>query len=151
MLSERLGEIGMRIRSDRHTGYSTLCSLAGGRSRLLHNLIDIDRDTITAEIFGTLKPSIGRSHAKVRLENFDVARTTAGIFLVEFLNLKSHTELIDSSSSSITISNSNQTRISQIITKLRNSSNTYRTVQIRRRRNCRTNRRTKSTTLDSQR
>ena len=56
----------------------------------------------------------------------------------------------DGSSSSISRSDSNQTRLRQIITKLRNSSNTYRTVQIRRRRNCRTNRRTKSTTIDSQ-
>ena len=97
MLSERLGEIGMRIRSDRHTSDSTLCSLAGSRSRLLHNLIDIDGDTVTTEILRTLKTGIRRSHAKVRLENFNVARTTTSVFLIELLNLERHTELIDGS------------------------------------------------------
>jgi hypothetical protein len=41
MLSERLGEIGMGIRGNRHTGNGTLCSLTGSRSGLLNNLIDV--------------------------------------------------------------------------------------------------------------
>ena len=97
MLSERLGEIGMGIRGNRHTGNGTLCSLTGSRSGLLHNLIDIDGDTVTAEIFGTLKASIGRSHAEMRLKNFDVARTTTGVFLIKLLNLERHAELINGS------------------------------------------------------
>ena len=97
MLRERLGEIGMRIGSDRHTSHSTLCSLAGGRSRLLHNLIDINGDTVATEILGTLKAGIRRSHAKMRLENFDIAGTATGIFLIKLLNLERHTKLIDRS------------------------------------------------------
>ena len=97
VLRKRLGEIGMSIRSDRHTGDGTLCSLAGGRSRLLHNLIDIDGDTVTTKIFGTLKTGIRRSHTKMRLENFNIAGTTTGVFLVELLNLERHTKLINRS------------------------------------------------------
>ena len=97
MLSKRFGEIGMRIRSNRHTSYSTLCSFAGSGSRLLHNLIDIDRDTVTTEVFGTLEAGIRRSHTKMRLENFDIARTTASIFLIKLLNLERHAELINRS------------------------------------------------------
>ena len=115
VLRERLGEIGMRIRSDRHTGNSTLCRLTGGRSGLLHNLIDIDGDTVTTEIFRTLKASIGRSHAKVRFENFDIARTTAGIFLIKLLNLERHTELIDRSTET---AGSNSIKVNRIKTWL---------------------------------
>ena len=97
MLRERLREIRMGIRSDRHTSHGTLCSLTGSRGRLLDNLIDINGDTVTTEIFGTLKTGIRRSHAKMRLENLNITRTTAGILLVELLNLERHTELIDRS------------------------------------------------------
>ena len=97
VLSKRLGEIGMRIRSDGHTSDSTLCRLARSRGRLLHNLINVNGDTVTAEIFGTLEASIGRSHTEMRLENFNVTRTTTGVFLIELLNLKRHTKLIDRS------------------------------------------------------
>ena len=97
MLSERLGKIGMRIRSDRHTGYSTLCRLTGGRSGLLDNLINIDGDTVTTEIFGTLKTGIGRSHTEMRLKNLDISGTTTGVFLIKLLNLKRHTKLINRS------------------------------------------------------
>ena len=115
MLSKRFGKIGMRIRSNRHTGYSTLCSLAGGRSRLLHNLIDIDRDTITTEIFGTLKTGIRRSHAEMRLENFDIARTTTGVFLIELLNLERHAKLINGSTKT---TGSNSIKVNRIKTGL---------------------------------
>nr|DAI06735.1 MAG TPA: hypothetical protein [Microviridae sp.] len=135
MLCERLGEIRMSIRSDRHTGNSTLCSLAGSRSRLLHNLIDINGDTVTTEIFGTLKTGIRRSHTKMRLENFDIARTAASILLIELLNLKRHTELINRSGSGITGSNSNQTGLRKIITKLCLSRDTQKIQRINRTRN----------------
>ena len=126
MLSKRFGKIGMRIRSNRHTSYSTLCSLAGGRSRLLHNLIDIDRDTITTEIFGTLKTGIRRSHAEMRLENFNIAGTATGVFLIELLNLERHTKLIDRSTettgrNSIKV-NRVKTGLVSTTTKTRNAS-----------------------------
>ena len=97
MLRERLREIRMSIRSNRHTSNSTLCSLTGSRGRLLDNLIDIDGDTVTAKIFGTLKAGIRRSHAEMRLENFDIAGTAASVFLIKLLNLESHAELINRS------------------------------------------------------
>ena len=126
MLRKRLGKIRMSIRSDRHTSHSTLCSLTGGRSRLLHNLIDIDGDTVTTEVFGTLEAGIRRSHTKMRLENFNIARTAASIFLIKLLNLERHTELINRSTkatgrNSIKV-NRVKTRLVSTTTKTSNAS-----------------------------
>jgi len=115
MLSERFGKVGMRIRSNRHTGYSTLCSLAGSRGRLLDNLIDINGDTVTTEILGTLKAGIRRSNTKMRLKNLDIARTAAGVFLIELLNLERHAQLIDRSTET---TGSNSIKVNRIKTGL---------------------------------
>ena len=54
MLRERLGEVGMFIRSKGLTNNSTLGSRAGLSTGLLNDLIDIDRHSVTAEIFRPL-------------------------------------------------------------------------------------------------
>nr|DAF72177.1 MAG TPA: hypothetical protein [Microviridae sp.] len=115
MFRERFGEIRMSIRSDRHTSNGTLCSLTRSRSGLLHNLIDVNRDTITTEILGTLKTSIGRSHTKMRFKNLDVTGTTASVFLVELLNLERHAELINRSTKT---TGRNSIKVNRVKTRL---------------------------------
>ena len=59
VLRKRLNEIGMTISCLRHTNYSTLWGRRTRTStRLLHNLIDINRNTVTAKIFRTLQAGI---------------------------------------------------------------------------------------------
>ena len=68
MLGKGLNKIRMRIRSLRHSDNSTLRSRSAGAStRLLHNLVNINRHTITAEILRTLEPGIRGSNTEVRL------------------------------------------------------------------------------------
>ena len=86
----------MTISSLRHTDNSTLRSSTGLRTALLDDLVNIDRDTITAEVFGTLQAGIRGSHAEMRFQNFDIAGTAAGITFIQFLNLKSKTKLVNS-------------------------------------------------------
>ena len=95
MLRERLGKVRMGIRSERLTNNGTLGSTGRFRAGLLDDLIDIDGYTVTAEIFGTLKPSIGRRHTEERADNLSITRTATGLLLIEFLNLERKTKLVN--------------------------------------------------------
>nr|CAI9750414.1 hypothetical protein HNKKKWOX_HNKKKWOX_CDS_0008 [Microvirus sp.] len=106
MLRERLKEIGMSISSLRHANNSTLRRTSRFRTGLLHNLVYIDRHTVTAEILRTLKASIRRRHTEERAHNLSITRTATGLLFIKLLNLKSKTKLVNRSSLSITILNS---------------------------------------------
>ena len=103
MLHKGLNKIAMNIRSDRKGSSITKRGTVRLRTTTLNNLININRNTITAEVFGALETGIRRGNAKMRLEDFNVTGTTTGIFLVQLLNLESHTELINRSSRHSTI------------------------------------------------
>ena len=111
MLRKRLHKVRIGISSLRHTNYSTLRSIGTGTStRLLNNLININRNTIAAEILGTLQTGIRRGHAKMRLKHLNITSTTTSITLIEFLNLESETELINRCNNGITRRNSPKVR-----------------------------------------
>ena len=112
VLCEGLREVRVLISSKRLTNNSTLRSSAGLSTGLLNDLIDIDRNTITAKILRTLQASIRGSHTEERPDNLSIARTTTGLSLIEFLNLESKPKLIDRSGNSATIKLTNKTRIS---------------------------------------
>ena len=93
----------MAVSSKRHTDNSTLRSIHRFTStRLLDNLIHVDGSAITAKIFRTLQTGIRGSHTKEAPHNLSIAGATTSLLLVEFLNLESKAELIDSCNSRIT-------------------------------------------------
>nr|DAH71733.1 MAG TPA: hypothetical protein [Microviridae sp.] len=98
VLNERLDKVTMNVSSNRKSGSIAERSARRLSSRGLHNLIDINRNTVAAKILRTLEASIGRSNAKMRLKNFNIPSTSSCVLLIKLLNLESHAELIDSSS-----------------------------------------------------
>ena len=103
MLNKRLDKIAMHISCDRESSSITKRSSIGLSCRALYHLIDINRDTITAKILRTLEASIGRSNAKMRLEDFNIPSASSCILFIKFLHLKSHAELVDSGSGNRTV------------------------------------------------
>ena len=97
MFSERLGKVGMGICSQRLTDNGTLRSTSGFSTGLLNDLVYIDGNTITAEIFGTLKASIRRNNAEERADNLSITRTTTSKLFIVLLNLESKTKLVNRS------------------------------------------------------
>nr|DAE96580.1 MAG TPA: hypothetical protein [Microviridae sp.] len=106
MLNERLDKVTMKVSSNRKSGSIAERSTIRLSSRGLHNLVDINRNTVATKILRTLETSIGRSNAKMRLEDFSVPSTSSCILFIEFLDLKSHAKLIDSGSGNRTVINS---------------------------------------------
>ena len=103
MLHKRLDKITMHIGSNTKGGSITKRSAISLSSGILDDLVDINRYTIAAKILRALKTSIGRGNAEMRLENFNVPSTSSCILFIKFLYLKSHAELIDSSSGNRTV------------------------------------------------
>nr|DAF64273.1 MAG TPA: hypothetical protein [Microviridae sp. ctemt10] len=97
MLHKRLDKITMHIGSNTKGGSITKRSAISLSSGILHDLVDINRNTIAAKILRTLKTSIGRGNAEMRLENFNVPSTSSCILLVKLLNLEGHAKLVNSS------------------------------------------------------
>ena len=96
MLNKGLNKITMNVSSNRESGSiaeRTAINLSRG---ILDNLIDINRYTVAAKILRTLEASIGRSNAKMRLKDFNVPSTSPSVFLIKFLDLKGHAQLVDS-------------------------------------------------------
>ena len=96
MLNKGLNKITMNVSSNRESGSITKRSAISLSSGILDDLVDINRNTIAAKILRTLKTSIGRGNAKMRLKDFNVPSTTSCILLVKFLDLKGHAQLVDS-------------------------------------------------------
>ena len=103
MLNKRLNKVTMNVSSNRKGSRITERSSISLGCRVLHHLIDIDRYAIPAKILRTLETSIGRSNAKMRLEDFNVPSTSSCILFIKFLYLKSHAELVDSGSGNGTV------------------------------------------------
>ena len=97
MLHKRLHEIAMNIGSQRISSSIAKRSSAFGSRTLLDNLVDIDGDTITTKILRPLETSIRRSDAKMRLQDLNITSTATSITLIKLLDLKSSSQLIDSS------------------------------------------------------
>ena len=96
MLNKGLNKITMNVSSNRESGsIAERSAISLGRG-ILDNLIDINRYTVAAKILRTLEASIGRSNAKMRLKDFNVPSTSPSVFLIKFLDLKGHAQLVDS-------------------------------------------------------
>lgn len=97
VLHERLHKVTMDVSSQRVSGSITKGSSAFGSGTLLDNLVDIDGDTITTKILRPLETSIRRSDAKMRFQDLNITSTATSITLIKLLDLKSSSQLIDSS------------------------------------------------------
>ena len=96
MLNKGLNKITMNVSSNRESGsIAERSAISLGRG-ILDNLIDINRYTVAAKILRTLEASIGRSNAKMRLKDFNIPGTSSSVFLIKFLDLKGHAQLVDS-------------------------------------------------------
>jgi len=97
MLHKRLHEIAVNIGSQRISSSIAKRSSAFGGRTLLYNLIDIDGNTGSTKILRPLETSIRRSNAKMRLQDLNITSTATSITLIKLLDLKSSSQLIDSS------------------------------------------------------
>ena len=95
MFRKRTGKTIGIIMGNRQSDRITLRSRARSSRRLLNNLIDIDANTITAEVFGTLQPGIGRGNTKMRFNHLNITSTATSITLKKFLHLERHTKLVN--------------------------------------------------------
>ena len=103
MLNKGLNKITMNVSSNRESGsIAERSAISLGRG-ILDNLIDINRYTVAAKILRALKTSVRRGNTKMRLKDFNVPSTSSCILFIKFLYLKSHAELIDSSSGNRTV------------------------------------------------
>ena len=97
MLNKALSKVGMHIGSERHSASITERRRTGNGPRILNNLVNRYRNTVTAKILRALKASIRGSNSKMGLEGLNVAGTTTSTPFIKLLNLESSTKLIDSS------------------------------------------------------
>nr|DAW08788.1 MAG TPA: hypothetical protein [Microviridae sp.] len=97
VLHERLHKVTMDVSSQRVSGSITKRSSAFGGRTLLYNLIDIDGNTGSTKILRPLETSIRRSNAKMRFQDLNITSTATSITLIKLLDLKSSSQLIDSS------------------------------------------------------
>ena len=97
VLNKALSKIGMHIGSERHSTSITERRRTGNGPGILNNLINTDRNTITTKILRALKASIRGSNSKMGLESLNVTGTTTSTPFIKLLNLKSSSQLIDSS------------------------------------------------------
>ena len=96
MLNKGLNKITMNISSNRESGsIAERSAISLGRG-ILDNLIDINRYTVAAKILRALKTSVRRGNTEMRLKDFNIPSASSSVFLIKFLDLKGHTQLVDS-------------------------------------------------------